>query len=68
METKGEIPQIRVTREEHEIMCQKILRGLELAYERMVEFKKYKKTPLVVWQDGKIVEIPYDQIPPTTKY
>ncbi len=36
---------------------QKILTGLELAYERMLEFKKQKKTELVIAQNGKIVKI-----------
>ncbi|WP_194850263.1 hypothetical protein [Nonlabens antarcticus] len=45
-----------------------LLRGLELAYEKMVEFKKYKKTPLVVSRDGEVVEIPWDEIEPTTTY
>lgn len=35
----------------------KILEGLELAYKRMVEFKKYKKTPIVIERDGEIIEI-----------
>lgn len=40
---------------------EKIKEGLEIAYRRMVEFKKYKKTPIVVSKNGKIVEIsPYD--------
>lgn len=41
--------------------------GLERAYAKMVEFKKQKNTPLVVSQDGQVVHIPADQIPPTTK-
>jgi hypothetical protein len=45
-----------------------LLRGLELAYKKMVEFKKYKKTPLVVSRDGKIVKIPWNEIEPTTTY
>lgn len=45
-----------------------IILGLEKAYQKMVEFKKYKKSPLVVSRNGKIVEIPYDEIPPTIKY
>lgn len=46
----------------------KLRKGLEKSYEKMVEFKKYKKTPLVVSQNGKIVEIPYQDIPATAKY
>lgn len=47
---------------------QKIVKGLELAYERMIEFKKYKKTPLVVSIDGKVVEIAPEDAPQTTTY
>jgi hypothetical protein len=35
----------------------KILKGLELAYERLIEFKKYKKSELVIIRDNKIVKI-----------
>lgn len=33
----------------------KILKGLELAYERLIEFKKSKNSLLVVIRDNKIV-------------
>ena len=45
-----------------------ILKGLEKAYEEMVKFKKYKNSPLVVSENGKIKKIPADEIPPTTTY
>jgi hypothetical protein len=35
----------------------KILKGLDLVYERHLEYKKYKKTELVIMKDGKIVRI-----------
>ena len=35
----------------------KILVGLEKAYEKLLEFKKFKKTELVVLRDYKIVRI-----------
>ena len=35
----------------------KILKGLELVYKRLIEFKKAKKTELVVMQGDKIVKI-----------
>jgi hypothetical protein len=47
---------------------QKILRGLEKSYQKLVEFKKYKKSPLIVSKDGVIVEIQPEKILPTTKY
>lgn len=40
-----------------EALSQKIEAGLKLAYERMVEFKKYKKSTIVVERDGKMVEL-----------
>ncbi|MGH2623435.1 MAG: hypothetical protein ACRDE7_07205 [Sphingobacterium sp.] len=35
----------------------KILQGLEKAYENMIEFKKLKKTKIVIVRDNKIVQI-----------
>ena len=35
----------------------KILKGLEKAYEKMLEFKKERKSELVIIQDDKIVKI-----------
>jgi hypothetical protein len=35
----------------------KIVKGLELAYERMIEYKKQKNSVLVVIRDNKIVKI-----------
>lgn len=35
----------------------KIIHGLELAYKRMLEFKKEKNSELVVMRDNKIVRI-----------
>jgi len=40
----------------------KIIEGLEKAYKKLIEFKKYKKTPLIVFKDGKIVEIAPEEI------
>lgn len=36
---------------------EKLILGLEKAYERLIEFKKEKKTDLVIMKDGKIVKI-----------
>jgi hypothetical protein len=41
---------------------EKIIEGLEIAYKRLVEFKKYKKTPLIVLREGKIVEVSPESI------
>jgi hypothetical protein len=35
----------------------KILKGLEKAYEKMLEFKKERKSELVIMQNDKIVKI-----------
>ena len=40
----------------------KIIDGLERAYIKLIEFKKYKKTPIIVSKDGKVVEINPDSI------
>lgn len=40
----------------------KIIEGLERAYQKLIEFKKYKKTPIIVSKDGKVVEIDPDKI------
>ena len=42
----------------------KIIAGLEKAYEKLIEFKKYKNSPLITYKDGKIVEIAPDKILP----
>ncbi len=36
---------------------EKIVAGLELAYQRMLEFKKQKNSELVIMKDGKIVKV-----------
>jgi len=35
----------------------KILKGLEKAYEKLIEFKKMKNSELVILRDNKIVKI-----------
>lgn len=35
----------------------KILLGLEKVYEKLIEFKRQKKSELVILKDGKIVKI-----------
>ena len=46
----------------------KLIEGLEKAYEKLVEFKRYKKSPLIVSRNGEIIEISPEDIPPTTRY
>jgi PHD/YefM family antitoxin component YafN of YafNO toxin-antitoxin module len=33
------------------------LKGLEISFQKLLEFKKQKNSPLVVMRDGKIVKI-----------
>ena len=35
----------------------KLLVGLELTYKKLLEFKKQKKSPLVILKDGKIIKV-----------
>ncbi len=35
----------------------KVMKGLELSFQKLLEFKKQKNSPLVVMRNGKIVEI-----------
>lgn len=58
METKDQLKEER----------DKIVKGLEEAYRKLVEFKKAKNSPLVIVRNVKIVEIdPYD-VPSTISY
>ncbi|WP_255068450.1 hypothetical protein [Lacihabitans sp. LS3-19] len=36
---------------------QKLLKGLYQAYQKMLEFKRYKKNKVVVSRDGKILHL-----------
>lgn len=45
------------TVKKQEELYDKILLGLEKVYEKLIEFKKQKKTDLVVMQNGKVVRI-----------
>ena len=35
----------------------KVMKGLEISFQKLHEFKKQKNSPLVVMRDGKIVEV-----------
>lgn len=43
---------------------EKIIVGLEMAYQKLIEFKKYKKTPIIISKDGKVVELNAEKITP----
>lgn len=45
------------TTEKHIEEKNKILKGLEKVYEKLLEFKKMKNSELVIFRDNKIVKI-----------
>lgn len=40
----------------------KVSKGLKIAFKKMVEFKKFKKTPIIVSSEGKVIEIQPEDI------
>ena len=42
---------------ERKLFRDKLLKGLDLAYERMIVEKRKKQQKIVVWKEGKIVTI-----------
>lgn len=46
----------------------KIILGLEMTYQRLVDYKRYKKSPLIIAKNGEVLEIAPDKIWPTTTY
>ena len=44
-------------KERHIELREKVLKGLEIAYERLIQFKKEKNSELVIMKDGKVVSI-----------
>lgn len=46
----------------------RIVSGLEETYRRLVEYKKQKKSPMVVLRDGKIEAVDPNEIEPTIMY
>ncbi len=46
----------------------KIVKGLEEAYRRLVEYKKQKDSPMIVSRNGEILEINPNEIQPTITY
>jgi hypothetical protein len=45
------------TKDEHEILAQKIMEGLNRAYQKLLESAKRNNEELVVMKDNKIVRI-----------
>ena len=46
----------------------KVVKGLEEAYRKMVIFKKQQNSPIIVSKNGKVIEIDPDKIASTTTY
>ncbi|WP_375579357.1 hypothetical protein ABWH96_20520 [Marivirga tractuosa] len=46
----------------------KIVKGLEETYRKLVLFKKEKNSPMIVLRHGKITEVDPNDILPTTLY
>jgi len=46
----------------------KIVKGLELAYEKMIAFKRSLNSPLVISSNGEVSEIDIDKAKTTTVY
>jgi len=44
-------------REKQIELREKIEKGMDLVYERLIEFKKQKNSELVIMKDGKIVKV-----------
>lgn len=58
METKEQLKEER----------DKIVKGLEETYKRLIEFKKQKNSPMIVIREGKIVAVDPNELLPTTLY
>lgn len=46
----------------------RIVKGLEETYRRLIEYKKQKKSPMIVVRNGKVVAVDPNEIPPTILY
>ena len=46
----------------------KIVKGLEETYKKLIEYKKYKKSPMIVVRNGKIEALDPNELLPTTLY
>ncbi len=57
-----------VIREQLKELEDKLAKGLEEAYRKMILFKKQKNSPVVISKKGKVVKIDADKIQPTTMY
>lgn len=46
----------------------KIVKGLEETYKRLLEYKKQKKSPMIVIRNGKVEAVDPNEMLPTTFY
>lgn len=46
-----------------EELREKIVRDFEFSYERLLEYKRYKFSPVIINKDGEIIEIPPKERP-----
>lgn len=46
---------------------QQVRKGLLVASENMLAFKRYKQTPVVIVRDGQVVEVAPDALPPAAQ-
>lgn len=58
METKEQLKEER----------DRIVKGLEETYRRLVEYKKQKKSPMIVVRNGKVVAVDPNDIVPAILY
>ncbi len=40
----------------------KIVKGLNLSYKKMIEYKRRKKSPVIISRNGKVLEVSADSI------
>ena len=58
METKDQLKEER----------DRIVKGLEETYRKLLEYKKQKNSPMIVMKNGKIKAVNPSDMPPTTLY
>ena len=46
----------------------RIVKGLEETYRKLLEYKKQKNSPMIVMRNGKIKAVNLSDMPPTTLY
>lgn len=51
-----------------ESLRDKIIRGLEKTYIKLIVYKKQKNSPMIISKNGKVVAIDPNDMPPTIKY